>query len=136
MPVVTDMRHPRGLDFDQQRKVVMLRDDKKMSWEQIVDPDAGGVVNIEGYPTCRDVAKRAYDKFFKCGKKKAKYDYSKCGRKCWKITREIRAFLVSKLHAKRKKGICTSKTLYKMGPLCNVICFCESEFSEFFWGGP
>jgi transposase len=111
MPVVTDMRHPRGLDFQQQRKVVMLRDDKKMSWDQIVDPEVGGVVNLEGSPTCRDVAKRAYNNFFKRGKKKAKYNYSKCGRKRWKITKEIGSFLLSKLRATRKKGICTSKTL-------------------------
>ena len=74
MPTVTDMRHPRGLAFHQQRKVVMLRDDKNMSWEDIVDPDVGGVTNLQGKATCADVAKRAYQKFFKRGKIKAKYD--------------------------------------------------------------
>ena len=111
MPLVTDMRHPRGLDFQQQRKVVMLRDDKKMSWDKICDPKVGGVVNLEGNATCPDVAKRAYRNFFKRGKRKAKYNYNKCGRKRWKITKEIEAFLLSKLRAKRKSGICTSKTL-------------------------
>lgn len=111
MPVVTDVRHPRGLDFQQQRKVVMLRDVKKMSWDKIVDPRFGGVVNLQGKPTCPDVAKRTYKKFFKRGKTKAKYDYSKCGRKRWKLTKEIEEFLLRKLHAHRKKGVCTSKTL-------------------------
>ena len=111
MPTVTDMRHPRGLDFHQQRKVVMLRDDKNMSWEDIVDPDVGGVTNLQGKATCADVAKRAYQKFFKRGKIKAKYDYSKCGRKPWKLTPQVESYIVRKLHALRKKGICTSKTL-------------------------
>ena len=47
LPVVTDVRHPRGLDFHQQRQVVLLRDDKEMSWDKIVDPKVGGVVNLE-----------------------------------------------------------------------------------------
>ena len=111
MPVVTDVRHPRGLDFHQQRQVVLLRDDKKMSWDKIVDPKVGGVVNLEGKPTCADVAKRAYKKFFKRGKAKTKYDYNKCGRKRWKVTKKVEGFLLCKLRANRKKGICTSKTL-------------------------
>ena len=112
MTVVTDVRHPRGLDFAQQRKVVMLRDDKGMSWDAIVDPERGGVVNLQGNPTCADVAKRAYAKFFKRGQKKAKYDYSKCGRKRWKFTPEIQKYLLRKLQTTRKKDICTSKTLH------------------------
>ena len=111
MPLVYDSRRPRGLDFTQQRKVVMLRDDKKMSWEKIVDPRVGGVTNLEGNPTCADAAKRAYNKFFKRGSAKAKYDYSKCGRKRWKLTPSVTAWLLRKLLAMRKKGVCASKTL-------------------------
>ena len=111
MPLVTDVRHPRGLDFDQQRKVVMLRDDKGMSWAAIVDPERGGVVNLQGHPTCVDVAKRSYQKFFKRGASKPKYDYSKCGRKRWKFTPQVEAFLLRTLRTVRKTGICTSKTL-------------------------
>ena len=69
MPVVQDNRHPRGLDFNEQRKVVMLRDDKGMSWDDIVDPAKGGVVNRLGKPSCRDVVRRTYNKWFKRGKK-------------------------------------------------------------------
>jgi transposase len=111
MPVVTDVRHPRGLDFNQQRKVVLLRDDKEMSWEDICDPKVGGVVNLKGEPTCPDVAKRAYNKFFKRGASNGKYDYAKCGRKPWKLTKDLQEFLIRTLRAQRKKGACTSKTL-------------------------
>ena len=43
--------------------------------------------------------------------RKAKYDYSKCGRKPWKLTPEIKQFLLRKLQVTRKTDICTSKTL-------------------------
>ena len=82
-----------------------------MSWDKIVDPKVGGVVNLEGKPTCADVAKRAYKKFFKRGKSKTKYDYNKCGRKRWKLTKKVEDFLLCKLRTHRKKGMCTSKTL-------------------------
>ena len=78
MVIVKDNRHPKGLDFTQQRKVVMLRDDKHMSWDDIADPDKGGVVNLQCKPTCRDVVRRAYSNFFKPGRGKSKYDYNKC----------------------------------------------------------
>ena len=35
MPVISEMVHPRGLDFANQRKVVMLRDEQDMSWDDI-----------------------------------------------------------------------------------------------------
>ena len=72
-----------------QRKVVLLRDDKDMSWDGIADPKIGGIMNLAGLPTCRDVVKRAYEKYFKRGRGKSKYDYRKCGRKRWKMTLEI-----------------------------------------------
>ena len=130
MPVVSDSRHPRGLDFQQQRKVVLLRDDKGMSWDDICDPDKGGVVNIAGDPTCPDVAKRTYHKFFKRGPDKAKYDYSKCGRTAWKLTPEVKKFLMRKLHAKRK-GICTSKTLQFLLAQEKSIAVCDSTIRKF-----
>ena len=46
MPLVTDMRHKNGLSFAMQRKVVMLRDDKGMSWDGIADPAIGGITNL------------------------------------------------------------------------------------------
>lgn len=111
MPIVKDMRHPRCLDFDMQRKVVMLRDDKKMSWDDIADPAKGGVKNLQGKATCRDVARRAYNKFFKRGREKGKYDYKKSGRKAWKLTPEVQQYLTKQLFKTRKNDVCTSKTL-------------------------
>ena len=78
MPLVTDMRHLKGLSFAMQRKVVLLRDDKDMSWDDIADPKIGGIMNLAGLQTCRDVVKRAYEKYFKRGRGKSKYDYRKC----------------------------------------------------------
>ena len=49
-----------------------------MSWDDIADPDKGGVVNLQCKPTCRDVVRRAYSSFFKPGRGKGKYDYNKC----------------------------------------------------------
>ena len=96
------MRHPRGLDFDNQRRVVMLRDDKEMSWDDIVDPNKGGVKHLLGKPACRDVAKRAYWKFFnKRGPNKGKYDYKNCGRERWKLGAEVQKFILKKLLATR-----------------------------------
>ena len=43
MPVVSEMRHKRGLNFTTERQVVRLRDDKKLSWESI----AGMVWNLK-----------------------------------------------------------------------------------------
>ena len=57
MPLVQDMRHPKGMDFNMQRKVVMLRDDKKMSWDDIADPLTGGITNLAGGDTSRGVVR-------------------------------------------------------------------------------
>ena len=35
MVLIRDRVHPKSLDFSNQRKVVHLRDDKGLSWEQI-----------------------------------------------------------------------------------------------------
>ena len=50
MPLVSEMVHPRGLDFANQRKVVILRDVKDMAWDDIADQ----VVNLAGEPSTRD----------------------------------------------------------------------------------
>ena len=108
------MRHPKGLSFAMQRKVVLLRDDKDMSWDDIADPKIGGIMNLAGLPTCRDVVKRAYEKYFKRGRGKSKYDYRKCGRKRWKMTLEIERFLIQQLLSIRRTGVCTSMTLQRV----------------------
>ena len=109
MPVVSEVVHPRGLDFKNQRRVVMLRDCKKMSWDDI----ASEVVNRQGEPTTADCVKLAY-KRFNTKAEHSKYRYFKCGRKRWKLTAEMQNFLVQRLLQLRKKIVVTSNTLQKV----------------------
>ena len=125
------MRHPRGLDFDEQRKVVMLRDDKHWSWKRIADPAESGIYNIEGLPTCRDVVRLTYRKFFQHGRKKEKYAYANCGRKAWKLTPDVKQPLIRHLIATRKKDICTSKTLQFMLAADKGIAIDDSTIRKF-----
>ena len=109
MPVVSEMVHPLGLNFANQRKVVMLRDDKKMSWDAI----AAEVVNLQGEPSTAGCVKRVYRRFNK-KKERCSYGYSKCGRKRWKLTEDVQKYLVRRLLQLRNKVICTSTTLQSL----------------------
>ena len=105
MPVESEMVHPRALSFQQQRKVVMLRD-KGLSFSKI----AGQVVNLEKkHPTKQHVANIYHGFHAKKGRRPAKYD--KCDRKPYKVTPEVSKFLVSTLLKMRNKCICTASTL-------------------------
>ena len=55
---------------------------------------------------CSDIYKR-----FNVRKGIAPSNYHKCGRKPWKITPDVKKFLVAKLKELRTKCICTSTTL-------------------------
>ena len=55
MPLVCEMIHLRGLDFANQRKVVCLRDDKDMSWN-----DIAAVVNLQGDASIAGCVRRVY----------------------------------------------------------------------------
>ena len=59
MPMVAEMRHPRGLDFPTERRVYHLRVDQHMSWDDI----AAEVRNLAGEPSTADTVKRAYARF-------------------------------------------------------------------------
>ena len=48
MPLVSEMVHPRGLDFANQRKVVILRDVKDMAWDDIADQVVMGPLCLPG----------------------------------------------------------------------------------------
>ena len=111
MPVVSEMVHPSGLDFNNQRKVVILRDKllpggKKLAFQKI----AQKVRNWMGKPTTEGVVRRVYSNF-NSKKGRVRSNYHKCGRSPWKLTKEVGAFLVRRLLAKRRSSICTSTTL-------------------------
>eukprot|EP00973_Karenia_brevis_P034732 4792445-Karenia_brevis.AAC.1 len=106
MPVLSEMVHPRGLDFNSQRKVVMLRDQQGLSFPEIRKK----VVNLQGQHPCEDVVRRVYYRFSD-HQGHAPYQYGKCGRKAWKAPPHIRDFLVRKLLKLRKKTVCTSTVL-------------------------
>jgi hypothetical protein len=106
MPLVKEMRHPRGLSFDQERKVVMLRTIKKLPWDEI----RLQVKNLEGENPCRQVVIDTFNAF--CSRRgRRKVNYKNCGRKVYKVTPEVKKFLVGKLLQLRSKCICTSTVL-------------------------
>ena len=108
MPLVQEMRHPRSLDFHNERKVVILRD-QGCSFAAI----AGKVLNrMKERPPKRTVA-HVYRKFSnKIGVRK--FHYHKSGRKPYKLTEETRAFLIRRLLHLRKMTYCTSSVLQKV----------------------
>ena len=96
------------MDFRNQRKVVMLRTVHKLSWSKV----AAAVVALNGEapsPTqCRRVCKEFRERL---GRRP--YRYRNCGRKAWKVTKEIETFLVRKLLVFRQKCVCTATTLQR-----------------------
>jgi transposase len=109
MPVISEVVHPLSLNFANQRKVVMLRDTKKMTWDEI----AAKVRNLKGMPSTRGVATRVYKEFSaRLGRRKFKY--AACGRKRTKVTKQVTAYLVKQLKALRTKCVCTSTTLQRL----------------------
>ena len=106
MPLVSEVVHPRGLKFVNQRKVVMLRDNEHLSWGDIAER----VVNLAGEPSNRETVKRVYNRFSK-PKGRCSYGYGRCGRARWKLTADIQTWLVRRLCAERKTTIVTSTSL-------------------------
>ena len=106
MGLVQEMRHPRGLNFANERKVYHLRKDQKMTWVKIAEE----VENEAGEASTTETVRRAFQRFsVKNGR--SSYKFGNCGRKPWKITKPVANFLVRKLLEIRKKTICTSTTL-------------------------
>ena len=105
MVLVKEVVHPKGLDASNSAKVVVLRDAKKLTWPAI----AGKVLNRAGGHPSTESVRRAYSATKK--PKVRKYHYNKCGRKPWKVTGEIKSFILRRLLALRKEVVCTSETL-------------------------
>ena len=107
MTVVTEVVNSRGLDFANQRKVVMCRSQRPpLAFKKI----ALLVRNLKGKKTTEDVVRRVF-KRFNIKKGRAQYKYAKCGRKPWKITKAGGTCLIKQLRKERRRTICTSTSL-------------------------
>jgi transposase len=106
MALIQGNVHPNSLNFTNQRKCVVLRDVKEMTFVDI----AKEVVTIAGrHPTPRTVA-NTYNSFNKrLGHRKFRYE--KCGRKPWKLDKPTLDFLKKRLLELRKTELCTTSTL-------------------------
>jgi len=108
MVVVSENQHARSLHFAQQRKVVILRDTQHLSWPEIADR----VPNRLGERPSEWLVAEIY-KNFNRRLGRVNYQYKKCGRKAWKVTEDVRKFIVERLLALRKDNICTSTMLQR-----------------------
>lgn len=106
MPVVSEMRHPRSLNFANERKVVMLRDVQGESFQTISEK----VVNLQGEHPSKTMVANVHHEFSKRLARR-KFKYHRCGRKPWKVSKEVTVFLLKHLKSLRKKAICTTTML-------------------------
>ena len=107
MVLVCEQRHPNSLSFANVRKVVHLRDDKGLSWCDIVKK----VQNLKGNRPSRWLVTDAYTRF-KQKRARTIYSYKNCGRKP-KLTKALQAWLVRRLLALRKTSFCSSCVLQR-----------------------
>ena len=107
MPLVTQMRHPLGFDFETEKQIVILRDVQKLTWPQIADR----VKNLQGERPPPRLCATYYRKFSrKKGFRPSKYH--KCGpQEPFKVTKEVKQFLIKRLVSLRRSAVCTSVTL-------------------------
>jgi transposase len=108
MPLVCEMRHPKSMDFQNEKKVVLLRDVQGMEWEDIRKE----VQNLEGMRPSLSLIQRAY-KEFNTKQGRRVYKYANCGNVATKVTEEVGKFLIHRLKVLRKKWVVTSTTLQR-----------------------
>ena len=89
---IQEVVRPNSLNFVNQRKVMLLRDGYGESWSRI----ASQVFNLKGERPSRVLVARVYKNF---GRRKGRVSmrYDNCGRRPWKVTAEVKSFLVSRL---------------------------------------
>jgi len=108
MVLVSEHVHPRSLSFSQQRRVCVLRDVHKESWEAI----AGKVRNLQGRRPCWKVCRDAYQRL-NSGRGRARYRYQNCGRTPV-LTKPLKSWLIRQLVSRRRTTICTSTMLQRL----------------------
>ena len=105
MPLITEMVRTDSLDFKNQRKVMNLRAGGA-PWRSI----ARQVVNLKKKRPSHSTCRRVHNRFSKT-KNRCPFKYANCGRSPWKMTPEVKAFLLRRLRSLRKTSVCTSATL-------------------------
>lgn len=110
MPVISQMVSPKALGVEALKKVIVLRDTQGLAWDDI----AAQVFNVSGKAPSRQHVINSYHQVSKkkgCGVRK--YKYKNCGRGPWKLTKDVKAFLVRRLLVLRKDCVCTAVTLQR-----------------------
>ena len=107
MVVVMEARHPRSLDFANERKAMLLRD-QGHTWDAV----ACRVRNISGLRPSVRLLKSLRSRLQARAHQKV-YMYKNCGRKCWKATTDVQRFVLRRLVALRRCTICTSTVLQR-----------------------
>ena len=107
MVVVMEARHPRSLDFANERKAMLLRD-QGHTWSAV----AGRVRNVSGLQPSVRLLKSLRARLQARAQQKV-YKYKNCGRKRWKATAEVQRFVVKRLLALRPHTLCTSTVLQR-----------------------
>ena len=108
MPLVQEMRRSDSLNFQNEKKVVMLRGTKKYAWADV----RNSVVTMAGTRPSIRTCQRVYASYSKKLGRRV-FKFARCGRKRWKATRDVEAFVVRRLRALRQRCICTSTTLQR-----------------------
>jgi hypothetical protein len=105
MVLVSERVHPCSLDFWNQRRVVLLRESRKLPWAKI----RLKVKNLMDKHPSEKMCARVYKRFsIKVGH--VPYKYGNCGRKAI-LTPALKKWLVGRMLALRTKTICTSTLL-------------------------
>lgn len=106
MVVVSESVHPRGLDFSNQRKVVVYRDVHGKSFAEIAEL----VRNLAGRrPSARPCCQYYHNFSTLRGRKPSQYHNS--GRRPWALTPTVKRFLLRTLKTQRQDTVCTCRTL-------------------------
>ena len=105
MVLISESVHKLGLNFANQRKVAILRD-QGQPWPRI----AASVRNLAGGTPSIRLCRRVYADFNR-QKGRRVHKYHKCGRRATIFTQGVRRFLVRTLCALRTKVVCTAAVL-------------------------
>lgn len=108
MPIVQEMLRRNSLDFTNQRRVVLLRDKDRLSWEDIAER----VVNLENDHPCWATCRAVYNSF-NAKKGRRVYHYGNCGRRKEKVTPDVEKYLEQRMLALRHTMVCTSPVLQR-----------------------
>ena len=108
MPVVSEMVHPLSLDFASQRQVALLRGVNGEKWVTIQNK----VRNLQGEKPSLKLLQRLYRDISMAAGRRA-YKYGKCGRKPWKVTKQVEAYVVRRLRYLRTRCVCTATTIQR-----------------------